>query len=170
MAGFNFTELEAGERIVFGPVTSTKTASLSGSGAPGQGQGSLSRTSGRTVGVTTQRVIIEDLKAPDNPQIIPNADVQRVFIKRKTRQGSASIDLAKVETASGQTVKLDLKGVPAQAESAIQETFPNAEVVEGKGGGKKKLLIVAAIVIAGILILMCVLPFLIAALGRLFGG
>ena len=59
VAGFNFTELEAGEKIVFGPVTSTKTGSLSGSGAPGQGQGSSSRTSGRTVGVTTQRVIIE---------------------------------------------------------------------------------------------------------------
>ena len=66
MAGFNFTELEAGEKIVFGPVTSTKPASLSGSGGPGQGQGSLSRTSGRTVGVTNQRVCIREALSTRN--------------------------------------------------------------------------------------------------------
>lgn len=163
MSGFNYTELEAGEEIVFGPVTSTKTTSVSGSGAMGQG-GSLSHASGRTVGVTSQRVIVEDLKSPNNTQIIPNDSVQRVFIKRK---GPSSIHLVKVQTTSGQRVKLDLKRLPAQAESTLQSTFPNAEIVQGSGS--KVGLIIALVVLGGIF-LVCVLPLIIAAVGRLFAG
>jgi len=166
MQGFNFTQLEAGEELVFGPVTSTKTTSVSGSGGtPGQG-GSLSHTSGRTVGVTSQRVIVEDLKSPDRTQIVPNANVQRVFIKQQQRKGQPSINLVKVQTASG-PVKLDINGLPAQAETMLQSTFPNAEVVYG--GGSKVGLIIAIVVLGGIF-LACVLPMIIAAVGKLFAG
>jgi len=48
--------------------------------------------------------------------------------------------------------------------SVLQETFPNAGVVQGKGGGKNKLLVIVAIVILGLLFLGCVLPFLLAAM------
>jgi hypothetical protein len=163
---FNFTELEAGEELVFGPVTSTKTTNVSGSsGAPGQG-GIFSLTSGRTVGVTNQRVIVEDLESPDRTQVVPNANVQRVFIKRQQRQGQSSVNLVKVQTASG-PVKLDIKGLPAQAEAMLESTFPNAEIVHG--GGSKVGLIIAIVVLGGIF-LLCVLPFIIAAVGRLFAG
>jgi hypothetical protein len=166
MKGFNFTELEAGEELVFGPVTSTKTTSVSGSGgAPGQG-GSLSHTSGRTVGVTNRRVIVEDLKSPDRTQIVPNANVQRVFIKRQQRQGQSSVNLVKVQTASG-PVKLDIKGLPAQAETMLKSTFPNAEIVHG---GDSKVGLIVAIVVLGGIFLSCVLPMIIAAVGRLFTG
>lgn len=160
MNSFNFTQLEAGEELVFGPVTSTKTTSVSGSGgAPGQG-GSLSHASGRTVGVTNQRVIVEDLKSPDKTQIVPNANVRRVFIKRQQRQGTSSINLVRVETAAG-PVKLDLKGLPAQAENMLRSTFPNAEIAHG--GGSRAGLIIAIVVLGGIF-LLCVLPMIIAAL------
>jgi hypothetical protein len=164
MNSFNFTELESGEELVFGPVTSTKTTSVSGSGgAPGQG-GSMSHTSGRTVGVTNQRVIVEDLKSPGKTQIIPNANVQRVFIKRQQRQGQSSINLIKVQTASG-PVKLDIRGLPAQAETIlIKSTFPNAEVVYG--GGSKVGLIIAIVVLGGIFLMCVVIPIL----GRIFAG
>ncbi len=164
MNSFNFTQLETDEKILFGPVTSTKTTSVSGRG-PGSGQGSsISHTSGRTVGVTDRRVIVEDLQSPNRTQIIPNANVQRVSIKQKQRQGKSSITLVRVESPSG-PVKLDIKGLPAQSEALLQSTFPNAEIVHG--GGSKIGLIIGIVVLVGIF-LVCVLPFILAAVGRLF--
>ena len=129
--------------------------------------GGLSHTSGRTVGVTSQRIIVEDLKSPDRTQIVPNTDVQRVFIKRQQRQGRSSITLVKAQTASGQGVKLDVKGLPDQAENLLQGTFPNVEIVHG--GGSRVGLIIAIVVLGGIF-LLCALPFIIAAVGRLFAS
>lgn len=165
MSSSNFTELEAGEELLFGPVTSTKTTSVSGrGGAPGQA-GSISFTSGRTVGVTNRRVIVENLESPDKTQVVANADVQRVFVKRRQRQGRSSIDLVRVQTASGQNLKLGIKGLPAQAETTLQTTFPQAEIVQGKGGlGGKAVLIVAA----ALFFLACVLPVVIMLLLKLF--
>ncbi len=163
--GFNFTELEAGEEIVLGPITRTKTTSVSGGVGPGQG--SLSHTSGRTVGVTTQRVIIEDLKSPEKTEIIPNTNVQKVFIKRKQRKGQTSLTLLRVQPAGGPTVKLDIGGLPPQAETMIQDLFPNATIVESKGN---KALLIVAIVIGAIVFLTCVLPSILAIISSLIGG
>ena len=127
---FKFTELEDGERIVFGPITFTQTTSFSG--GTGGAQSSVSKTSGRTVGVTNQRVIVEDLDSPDKTQTCANADVQRVYVQRKQRRGQLNVDLTKVQTASGQTIKLGIMGLPPQAENGLKETFPNAEVVQDK--------------------------------------
>ncbi|HEY75959.1 MAG TPA: hypothetical protein G4O00_07240 [Thermoflexia bacterium] len=163
--GFNFTELEAGERIVLGPVTTTKTTSVSGGVGPDQK--SLSRTSGRTVGVTTQRVIIEDLKTPEGTQIIPNVDVQKVFIKRQQQKGQASLTLLKVQTAGGPAVKLDIRGLPSQSETIVREIFPNASIVEVKGS---KTLLIIAIVLGALVFFACVLPLLLGLLANLLGG
>ena len=133
MRGFKFTKLEADEKIVFGPVTSTRSASFSG--GTGQAQSNVSKTTGHTVGVTTQRVIQEDINLPDKTRIISNADVQRVLIKRKQRQGRQTITLSGVQAASGQSIKLNLQGLPAQVEGALQETFPNAEIALDKSSG-----------------------------------
>lgn len=133
MRGFKFTELEADEKIVFGPVTSTRSTSFSGGAGPSQG--SVSKTTGQTVGVTTQRVIQEDINSADKTRVIPNTDVQRVLIKRKQQQGRQTITLASVQAASGQSIKLNLQGLPAQAEKALQETFPNAEIALDKSSG-----------------------------------
>ncbi len=165
MNSFSFSELEAGEELVFGPVTSTKTVSMSGSGgAPGQ-EGSLSHTSGRTVGVTNRRVIIEDLASPAKTQIVLNADVRRVFVKRRQQQGQSFIDLVRVQTVSGQNLKLDIKRLPAQAEAMLQTTFPQAEIVQGKGGAGGKVVLIVA---AALFFLACVLPVLILLLLKLF--
>ena len=161
---FNFTEIEPGEKVVFGPVTTTKTTSISGS--DGLAQSSMSRTSGRTVGITDRQVIVEDLSSPDKTQIIANADVQRVFVKRKQRGGQTTLTLVRVATASGQTVKLDMKGLPGQAEDTLKEIFPGAEIAQG---GSTALLIIA-IVIGVVVFFMCVLPMIIGIFAKIFGS
>jgi hypothetical protein len=119
--GFKFTDLEDGERIVFGPITFTQTTSLSG--GAGAGQSSVSKTSGRTVGVTNQRVIVEDLDSPGKTQTCANADVQRVYVQRKQRRGQLNVDLTKVQTASGQTIKLGIMGSPTQRSSRTKSAL-----------------------------------------------
>jgi len=130
---FKFTELEAEERLVFGPVTFTKTASFSG--GIGSARSSVSKTSGHTAGVTNRRVIVEDINSPEKTQEVQNAAVERVYIRRKQQKGRASITLWKVQAASGQSLKLDIKGLPAQAEGMMQTMFPNAEIIEEKAKG-----------------------------------
>ena len=167
MRGFNFTELETGEEIVFGPVTTTTTTSVSGSSDAGEQ--SLSRTKGRTIGITTRRVIVEDLQRPEAAQVIPNADIGKVFIKSRQRKGQESISLVKAQTVNGQTVKLDMKGLSPQSKNVLDETFPNAEIVQSKGSGSKILLI--AVILVGLVILVtCVLPLVASVIVRMFGG
>jgi hypothetical protein len=146
MNGFNLTELEAGEEMLFGPVTSVKTTSLSG--GAGSSQGSISKSSGRAVGITNRRIIIEDMQNPDRSQTIPNEQVQRVSIKRK-KQG---ITVARVQAASG-TVKVNLPGVSPQKESLLATTFPNAEISAAKGISKGVM--IAAAVVVGFIVLCC---------------
>ena len=158
------TQLESGEDIVFGPVTSTKTTSVSGSG-PGQGgvpgqSGSLSHVSGRLVCVTNQRIIIEDLQSADKTQITPNADVAQLFFKRKVQNGKPMLAITKAVTNAGQKIKLDLKWLPAAAEAQMREVFPGAEV--GPEKVSKVPLIIAAVVV-GLGLLVCVGPLLAAA-------
>ena len=124
--GFKFTELQDGDRMVYGPVTFTQTSNLSGGTGPAQSR--VSKSSGRTVGVTNQRVIVEDLNSADKTKVYDVTDIQRVLVKRKQRHGKQNLDLTKVQTTSGQTVKLGIIGLPAQAESGLKETFPNAEI------------------------------------------
>ena len=126
MRGFQFTELQDGEELVFGPVTFTQSASFSG--GQGRTQASVSKTSGRTVGITNQRVIVEDLGSADKTQICPNTDVQKVYIKRKQRGGQPTIDITRISTSTGQVVKLGIAGLPAQTSNRFKELFPNAEV------------------------------------------
>jgi hypothetical protein len=133
--GFKFTELEEGETILFGPITFTQTTSFSSTGDAGPGpatQHQISKTKGSTIGVTDRRVIVEDLESPDKTQITPNEKVQRVFVKRKQQGGRQTVTLSKLQTASGQVVKLNIQGLPAGAEGKLRETFPNAEIAEDK--------------------------------------
>ena len=150
MNKFTSVEMQPGEEIVFGPVTSTKTTSVSGGSGPSQG--SVSRTVGRTVGVTNQRVIIEDTQAPGKSTIIPNDQVQKVFIKRKKKGERESITIAKIETATGGTVKVDLPGIDASREAQLGETFPNAEISQAKGMSTG---VIIALVVAGVALLCC---------------
>lgn len=167
MRGFNFTELEVGEEILFGPVTTTTTTSVSG--GSDASQGSLSRSKGRTVGITTQRVIVEDLQRPEAAKVIPNADIQQVFVKSRQRKGEESITLVKAQTVSGQTIKLNMKGLPPQSKNVLDDAFPNAEIVQSKGSGSK-ILLIAVILIGVVILLTCVLPMLVSLVIRLFGG
>jgi len=124
---FYFTQLEEGEEMVFGPFTSVSTTSFSAGGTQVS-----SRTSECRWGITNRRVIVETAGAPRKTQIIPTTDVQRVFIKRKkSRRGRPRITITKVETTSGQRVKLGLGGL--RDESRIRQIFPNAEIKEKKG-------------------------------------
>ncbi|MFQ5399778.1 MAG: hypothetical protein ACE5E7_09295 [Anaerolineae bacterium] len=171
MNTFKFTELEPGEEIVFGPMTRTKTASVSATG-PGQPIGppqpqtaSYTHASGQTIGVTNRRVIIEDLQSRDKSRIIANEDISRAFVRRKTKNNVTTLTLTRVQTAAGQTQKLDLGGIPAHREPLLKETFPNAEISEDKGFlGSKGCLIVLAI----LLFLACGLPVIGFIVSNLF--
>ena len=155
MSEFIGIELQTGERIVFGPVTSAKTSSFSGGAGPSQG--TVSRTTGRTVGVTNQRVIIQDAQAPDKIQSIPAEQVQRVSIKHKKLGGQDTITIAQVRTASGTTVKVDLPGIDARQEGLLKETFPNAEISTASGPSKGVLIAIG--VVAALAIICCLVTF-----------
>ena len=150
MNEFTSVEMQPGEEIVFGPVTSTKTTSVSGGGGPSQG--SLSRTVGRTVGVTNRRVVIEDTRDPGKSTVIPNDQVKKVFIKRKKQGEQESITVAKIETATGGTIKIDLPGIDARREAQLGETFPNAEISQASGMSTG---VIIALVVAGLAVLCC---------------
>jgi hypothetical protein len=150
MNEFTSVQMQPGEEIVFGPVTSTKTTSFSGGGGPSQG--SISRTVGRTVGVTNRRLVIEDLQDPRKAKVIPNDQVQKVFIKRKKKGERESITIAKVETMTGSTVKVDLPGIDAGREAQLTEVFSNAEISQAKGLSTG---VIIALVVAGLAVLCC---------------
>ena len=177
MRSFTFVELEPDEKIVFGPVTTSKSVSFGGNPSQRIGavpidkvaaQQQLTHTSGRTVGVTTQRVVIEDLKDSGKTQTIPNDQIQRVFINTRQRKGQVSLTLEKVEALSGHPLKLDLKGLPAQAEETLKEIFPQAEIVHSKGGSGSKWLKIVAIIVGIGAFVLCILPVLILLVGKLF--
>jgi len=147
---FTSVQMQPGEEIVFGPVTSTKTTSFSGGGGPSQG--SISHTVGRTVGVTNRRLVIEDLQDPRKAKVIPNDQVQKVFIKRKKKGERESITITKVETMTGSTVKVDLPGIDASREAQLGETFSNAEISQAKGMSTG---VIIALVVAGLAVLCC---------------
>ena len=163
MSDFIGIELEAGERIVFGPVISTKTSSLSGGAGPSQE--TVSRTTGRTVGVTNRRVIIQDAQAPDKTQSVPTEQVQHVFVKHKKLGGQDTITIAKVQTASGTTVKVDLPGIDARQEGLLKETFPNAEISTASGPSKGVLIAIG--VVAALAIICCLVTVGPLIIGRL---
>ena len=177
MRNFTFVKLEPNEKIVFGPVTTSKSISVGGTSSQRMGavpvdkvaaQQQMTHTSGRTVGVTTQRVIIEDLKDSGKTQTIPNNQIQRIFIKNKQHKGQTSLILEKVEAMSGQSIKLDIKGLPLQAENTLKEIFPQAEVVQGKGGAGSTWLKILAILVGIGVFLLCILPVLGILVTKLF--
>lgn len=130
MRGFKFTELQDGEKMVFGPVTFTRTTSVSGGAGPAQQ--SAAKTNGETIGITDQRVIVEDLNSASKTKIVPNDEVLKVYVKRKTKNGRTTITLTKVQSAGG-NYKINMKGLPEQAEAKLQELFPNAELAQESG-------------------------------------
>jgi hypothetical protein len=142
--------MQPGEEIVFGPVTSAKTTSFGGGSGPSRG--SVSRTVGRTVGVTNRRLVIEDLQDPRKAKIIPNDQVQKIFIKREKKGERESITIAKVETMTGSTVKVDLPGIDADREAQLGKAFPNAEISQAKGLSTG---VIIAVVVAGLAVLCC---------------
>lgn len=132
MSEFYFTQLEEDESMVFGPVIFRKSSSTSFSSG-GQQVAGTTQTSERKVGVTNQRVIVEQAGSPSATRIVPNDEVKVVYIRREKLAGRPHIAIASVQTNSGQTVSLDLKGLAPQAEGAIRATFPNATIQEKKG-------------------------------------
>ncbi|MFQ5434881.1 MAG: hypothetical protein ACE5FD_08390 [Anaerolineae bacterium] len=170
MNEFQFTDLAADEKIIFGPITRTKTTSVSATGSgqrigpPQPQQASLSRSSGQTIGVTNRRVIVEDLQSGDKTRIIANDAVSRATIRRKTKNNQTTLTLMRVQTANGQTQKLDLAGIPGHQEALLQETFPNAEISAEKGFlGSKGCWIILVI----LLFLACGVPVIGFIVGNL---
>jgi len=70
---------------------------------------------------------------------------------------------------NGQIIELDMKGLPAQSEAMLQETFPSAEIVQSKGVGSRVLLIVA-ILVGAVVFFTCILPMILSVFVKLFGG
>jgi hypothetical protein len=136
MSAFAHTKLEEGEVVVIGPVTFSSTGSLSFS-AGGTQSAQVSQTSERRIGITNQRVIIEQGSKAGETQIISNADVKRVYVRRE-RLG---VKIEKIETKRGQTVKLNIAGLSPQDEARLFEVFAGAEIGERRGllGGFSKI-------------------------------
>ena len=128
MSAFAHTKLEEGEVVVIGPVTFSSTGSLSFS-AGGTQSTQVSRTSERRIGITNQRVIIEQGSKAGETQIISNADVKRVYVRRE-RLG---VKIEKIETKRGQTVNLNIAGLSPQDEARLFEVFAGAEIGERRG-------------------------------------
>jgi hypothetical protein len=118
------------------------------------------------VGVTNQRIVIEDMQSPEKSKIIPNDQVQRVSIKRKQRGGQETITIAQVTTAAGATVKVDLPGINASQEARFGEVFPNAEI--GAAKGLSKGAIIALAVVGGLIVICCLVTFVGPLIARLF--
>jgi hypothetical protein len=102
--------------------------------------------------VTNRRLVIEDLQDPGKSTVIPNDQIQKVFIKRKKKGERESLTITKIETATGGTVKVGLPGIDASRESQLGETFPNAEISQASGLSKG---VIIAIVVAGLVVLCC---------------
>lgn len=177
MNSFTFVKLEDNEKIIFGPVTTRKSISVGSMPNRRMGavpidkvaaQQQLTHMSGRTVGVTTQRIIIENLMDSNKTQIIHNDQVRRVFINTEQRKGQISLTLKKVEEMSGKTIKLEIKGLPIQTENTLREIFPQAEIIHGKKGGGSKLFKIVAILAGIAFFLLCILPILVLLVGQLF--
>jgi len=175
MNNFLYTQLEPDEKIVFGPVTRTKTTSFSatgpgqqpGFGTPQSQQASFSQASGETIGVTNQRVIIEDLESSDKTRTYTVRDVREVHVRRKTQHGQETLTLTKILADYGQMVKLNLS-IPVHGENLIQETFPNAKIIADKGILGSKGCLIAVIVALALAVLVCVGPIIVSAMLRLF--
>ena len=122
MNGFIFTKLADGETIVFGISSSSSSVSFGFSHGGQTGGASTARR--RLVGVTTQRVIIEESQDSQKTVIVPNGDVTRVELKRD----KFGITIAKIETNRGKKIDVNLMGLtPPQAMQASQ-VFPNAKI------------------------------------------
>lgn len=129
MRGFTYFELDPDEKIVYGPVTTTKSFSVGGTPSHGVGsapvssleaQQQLTYQSGRTVGVTIKRVVVEDLEDPDKTLTIPNDQITQVYIMREQIKDQPSLTLEKVGSTSGQWVNLDIRGLSAQTEGRVR--------------------------------------------------
>ena len=121
---------------MIGPVTFSSSSSLSFN-AGGTQSAQVSQTNRRKVGITNRRVIIEQGGQPHGTQIISNADVKRVYVRRE----KFGIKVERIETNSGEKVKLDIAGLNARDEVRLFKLFPNAEIGQRKGlfGGFSKL-------------------------------
>lgn len=146
MSDFYFSELEDGEEIVFGVVTSSRHSSQSVVENGRQIVASL-QSSERKLGVTNQRVIVESAGQPEATIVIPNEQVRRVFLDRDIFMGQPRLTLSAVESVYNQHVELDIDSLSAEDEVAIRTLFPTAEIItegdnrtngESEAGEKKK--------------------------------
>jgi hypothetical protein len=175
MDNFLHIQLEPDEKIVFGPVTHTKTSSFSatgpgqqpGFGTPQSQQASFSQASGQIIGVTNQRVIIEDLESSDKTRTYTVRDVREVHVRHKTQHGQETLVLTKVLADYGQMVKLNLN-IPAHDEKLIQDTFPHAKIIADKGILGSKGCLIAIIVALALVVFVCVGPLIGSVIFRLF--
>ncbi|MBN1889329.1 MAG: hypothetical protein JW850_15145 [Thermoflexales bacterium] len=135
MSAFTYTQLEEGEVVVIGPVTFSSSVSFSA--GSGQQSAQLSRKNERKIGITNRRVIVEQGDQAQGAQIVANADVKRVYVRRE----KFGTKVEKIETQRGQTVKLDMAGLGPMDEARLFELFPSAEIGESKGlfGGFSKI-------------------------------
>ena len=133
MSDFYYTQLEDGEEVVFGVLTSQSSTSSSSSVSV-MGETVHSATGGSSqetkYGVTDRRVIVEAAGQPDATKTVPNTEIRRVYLKRDTFAGQDRLVIDELETASGERLEQDLGLFPDQDEALIRRTFPQAEIVE----------------------------------------
>ncbi len=122
MKGFIFTKLADGETIVWGISSSSSSVSFGFSRGGQTGGASSARM--RLVGVTNQRIIIEESQDASKTVIVPNEDVTRVELRRD----KFGVALTKIETKRGQKIDVKLIGLTPPQAMQVNQVFPNAKV------------------------------------------
>lgn len=129
MQGFHIVKFREGEKIIFGPVRTAHRSALKVNRESHEGE--VTHTSFRRVCITDQRVILE---SGDSVITIPNIDIKKVIIKRKSKKKSAAIfDLVAVTSKSGLRVKVEINEINSARETELSAAFPKAQIKENKG-------------------------------------
>lgn len=129
MQGFRITKFREGEQVIFGPARTAQRSVLKVKRELRENE--VTHTSFRRLCVTDQRVILE---TGDSVITIPNIDIKKVVIKRKSKKGSAgTFNLVAVTSKSGRRIKLGIKNINSAQEAQLSAAFPNAQIKENKG-------------------------------------
>lgn len=122
MTRFNFTTLRPDEEIIFGPLTIaldpvTRTAVEKTEDAG---------TYLRVVGVTNQRLIVENGGRAEDARAIDQTQVREVIISPENFAGQPRLILDQVKLADGEIVPVQLALMDPEAEPKLRMAFSEA--------------------------------------------
>lgn len=104
-----YTELTAGETVLYGPATSGLRSS-------------------QVVTITNQRIIVEDDKAIHQSESYPNSEITRLNLQYHMRQKQTFITLTKAVHQSALEIPMLIRHIPEAELPQLQAVFPNTQL------------------------------------------